>query len=155
LGRCNKNGKPKCDLGAGKAAFKAACHGLAQWQMFRLGWVHLCWLEAPIKAGTTVAVLVQVFSIWWLNAARIVYLIDETSPIRRYGFAYGTLTDHAESGEERFLVEWHEDDTVWYDLLAFSRPQHLLAKIGRPLVRQFQKRFAADSLQAMESVKQV
>jgi uncharacterized protein (UPF0548 family) len=26
-------------------------------------------------------------------------------PVRRFGFAYGTLPDHVESGEERFTVE--------------------------------------------------
>jgi len=30
---------------------------------------------------------------------------NEEEPIQRYGFAYGTLPDHAETGEERFLVE--------------------------------------------------
>jgi uncharacterized protein (UPF0548 family) len=28
---------------------------------------------------------------------------------RRYGFAYGTLAEHAESVEERFVLEWHVD----------------------------------------------
>ena len=137
-------------LGSGKMAFTAACKALEKWQMFDLGWVQLCWPDAPLKEGATVAVLVNVFGIWWLNATRIVYLIDDPSPNCRFGFAYGTLTDHAESGEERFMIEWREDDTVWYDLLAYSRPHHPLAKIGRPLVRHFQKRFAADSLSAMQ-----
>lgn len=142
----------RIELGTGEAVFQSACRALSQWQMFNIGWVELCWPDAPIKEGMTVGVLISLFGMWWLNATRIVYLIEETTPIRRYGFAYGTLTDHAESGEERFSVEWREDDTVWYDLLAFSRPRHPLAKIGRPLVRQFQKRFAADSLLAMQKL---
>jgi uncharacterized protein (UPF0548 family) len=47
-------------------------------------------------------------------------------------------------------VEWrHEDDTVWYDILAFSRPNQLPAKIAKPYARTLQKRFAIDSKQAM------
>ena len=69
-----------------------------------------------------------------LNACRIVYTIDsggdEDGVIKRYGFAYGTLAEHAERGEERFSVEWHaEDDSVWYDLFAFSWPNHRLARL--------------------------
>lgn len=142
----------RVQLGEGEAVFTAACRALECWQMFNLGWVQLCWPDAPIQEGTTVAILVNLYGIWWLNASRIVYPIDETAPIRRYGFAYGTLTDHAESGEERFSVEWREDDTVWYDLLAFSRPHHILARIGRPLARRTQKRFAAESLAAMQEL---
>jgi len=33
--------------------------------------------------------------------------IDDDGPIKRFGFAYGTL-DHAESGEARFAVEWDQ-----------------------------------------------
>lgn len=139
----------RIQIGRGRADFEAGCAALARWQMFDLGWVHLCWPDSPLQEGTTVAILIHIFGVWWLNASRIVYLIDETEPVRRFGFAYGTLTDHAEKGEERFSVEWREDDTVWYDLLAFSRPHHPLAKIGRPLARQIQKRFAKDSLAAM------
>ena len=83
--------------------------------------------------------------------------MDEQGPVQRYGFAYGTLPEHAESGEERFTVEWHEaDDAVWYDILAFSRPQQLLAQLGYPFTRRLQKRFARDSAAAMRrAVKSV
>jgi uncharacterized protein (UPF0548 family) len=70
--------------------------------------------------------------------------------VERFGFAYGTLPDHAERGEERFTVEWHHhDDTVWYDILAFSRPNQFLSGLAYPLVRQLQKRFARDSRAVM------
>ena len=66
---------------------------------------------------------------------------------RRFGFAYGTLPDHVECGEERFTVECGQDDSVWYDILAFSRPRHPLAKLGQPLVRRWQKQFAQEPWQ--------
>lgn len=134
-------------LGSGPAAWDAARTAIRSWQMFRLGWVEVHGTEAPLAPGLTVAPLAHAFGVWFLNACRVVYLIDEE---RRFGFAYGTLADHAERGEERFLVEWREDDSVWYDLLAFSRPGHWLTWLGFPVVRRLQKRFAAGSLAAME-----
>jgi uncharacterized protein (UPF0548 family) len=98
-----------------------------------------------------VAVIARLFGLWWLNACRIVYVVDEGGPVQRYGFAYGTLLEHAESGEERFTVEWHEpDDAVWYEILAFSRPHHVLARLGYSLARRLQRRFARDSAAAMQ-----
>lgn len=55
-----------------------------------------------------------------------------------------------EPSEERFTVEWNRvDGSVWYDLYAFSRPWHPLARLGYPLGRALQKRFARDSKHAM------
>src|SRR5262249_59558205 len=78
-------------------------------------------------------------------------VVGGTGPVQRLGFAYGTLPEHAESGEERFTVERHEqDDAVWYDILAFSRPQQLLARWGYLFARRLQKRFARGSAAAMQ-----
>ena len=92
----------------------------------------------PIAEGETAVVLVRAFGLWFVNAARIVYVIDEP---RRFGFAYGTLPGHAERGEERFLVEWLSDDSVWYDLDALSRPRYWAARLAYPLTRHLQHRF--------------
>ena len=96
------------------------------------------------------AVLARSGGLWWANAVRIVYVVDETEPRREFGFAYGTLPGHAVSGEERFLVEWdQESGNVYYNILAFSRPQQILARLGYPWVRRVQKRFGRDSAAAM------
>lgn len=137
-------------LGGGATAFAAACAALRGWAMFDLGWLELMPADAAIETDMTVCVRVRHFGLWSLNACRIVYVVDEDGPVKRYGFAYGTLRDHAERGEERFTVEWNrEDDTVWYDILAYSTPRHPLARLGYPLARAMQKRFARDSLEAM------
>jgi len=137
-------------LGTGAGSFARARRGLQQWRMFDLEWVELMWPDTPIEAGAAVAVAVHQFGLWSLNACRIVYGITEEGSVERYGFAYGTLPGHMESGEELFSIEWrHDDDSVWYDILAFSRPRHFLARIGYPVSRTLQKRFAKDSLQAM------
>jgi uncharacterized protein (UPF0548 family) len=57
-------------------------------------------------------------------------VVDEDGPVSRYGFAYGTLADHGESGEERFTVEWNRSsDKVFYDILAFS-PASAVSQTG-------------------------
>jgi uncharacterized protein (UPF0548 family) len=143
-------------LGAGEATFARAVVALKNWQHFELGWVRIVPAGTPVEVGATVAVLAKPFGTWSLNACRVVYLIDEreqkidaAGEVTKIGFAYGTLPDHAECGEERFTTEWHaSDDSVWYDILAFSRP-NLLARMGYPFTRRLQKRFARDSLAAM------
>ncbi len=137
-------------LGAGEKVFAAAKDALERWQQFRLGWLEASPEDTPIKEGQVVAILARSIGLWWLNACRIVVVVDEDGPVRRFGFAYGTLPDHAGSGEERFLVEWdRKDDSVWYDILAFSRPRHFLARLGYPWVRRTQKKFGRESAGVM------
>ena len=137
-------------LGKGEDTWQGAANAIRAWKMFSMPWVSLQWPSAPILVGTDVAVSVHHFGFYSLNACRVVYVVDEEGPIKRFGFAYGTLAEHAESGEERFTIEWNrDDDRVWYDILAFSRPQQVLARVGYPLSRLLQKRFAAGSKAAM------
>lgn len=56
-----------------------------------------------------------------------------------------------QSGEERFLVEWRDDDSVWYDILAFSRPGHFLAAATYPAARFYQRQFAKQSMRAVQA----
>ena len=138
-------------LGYGADVWSGAVKAINNWQMFKMRWLQLCWPSAPITAGTNVAVLIRHFGFWSLNAARIVYVVEESSgSVERHGFGYGTLLDHAESGEERFYVEREtRDDSVWYDLLAFSRPRAVPARLAFPLARWLQQRFREDSKAAM------
>ncbi len=137
-------------LGRGEETFARAVDALRGWRMFDVGWVRICWPSTPIQVGEAAAVLGKHYGFWSLNACRVVYLIKEEDEVQRSGFAYGTLTEHAESGEERFTVEWNEDDEVWYDLYAFSKPNNALARIGKPFARALQRRFARDSMRAMK-----
>ena len=137
-------------LGAGQAIFQGARDAINGWEMFNVDWVEVHTSDGPIAPRMDVAILARVLGVWYLNACRIVYLIDETGATETYGFAYGTLRDHAESGEERFTVVWdHADDSVRYEQFAFSQPNNLLTRLNYPLARTAQKRFAKDALAAM------
>jgi uncharacterized protein (UPF0548 family) len=135
-------------IGHGLDRFKAARAAVDDWKMFDLPWVELFPSRPDIRVGTAVAVAVSHLGFWSVNISRIVYVVNEESS---YGFAYGTSLCHSEEGEERFLVE-HDPatDEVWYDLKAFSKPKHPLARVGYPISRYLQKRFARESLAAMK-----
>lgn len=159
-------------LGSGELAFEAACEALRKWRHFELGWIDLYPPSAPLQTDQPVAVVAHVLGCHVLNACRIVYRFgaptievsdggvsdgeasdDEAhDQVKRFGFAYGALPDHAEAGEERFTIEWRkDDDSVWYDLLADSRPNRWFSWLAYPLTRRLQKRFAGESLAAMKS----
>jgi uncharacterized protein (UPF0548 family) len=137
-------------LGRGEAVFARAREVLERWGQFHLGWVEAWPPDTTIQTGEVVAVMSRQFGLWWLSACRIVSVVDEMEPVARFGFAYGTLPDHAGTGEERFLIEWDRgSDEVWYDILAFSRPRWLVARLGYPYMRRLQKRFGRESAAAM------
>ena len=140
-------------VGEGEADFRAACAALRGWRMFPGPWTKIFPEHAPIREGQTVAMQAHALGFWWLNACRIVYVLDETRAdgpvVRRFGFAYGTLNAHVEQGEERFSVELHADGSVWYDLRAFSQPRFWPVRLGKPLARRLQRRFVRESKAAM------
>lgn len=137
-------------LGQGAAVYLAACQALQQWRMFPPGWTEISPQGAALVIDQDVAVLARVFGVWWLNACRIISVIDETGPVRRFGFTYATLPGHVEMGEELFLVERDADDCVWYRIRAVSRPRYWLVKLAYPLARWLQRRFRRDSMRAMQ-----
>ena len=125
--------------------FEAAKAAIDAWQPFGHDWITVV-APGPPRVGTCVAVVAHVAGLWWVDISRVVYTIDEPD---RYGFAYGTLPMHAERGEERFEVI-RTADTVRYEVLAFSKPNHILAKLGAPFARRAQKAFARGSIAAMQ-----
>ena len=142
--------RTRVKLGVGEPVFRSAVVALRRWEQFNLGWVEAWPSNTPIRSSEVVAVMGRAIGVWWLNACRIVYIVDEQGPISKFGFAYGTLPGHVESGEERFLIEWdRSDDGVWYDIIAFSRPNQFSARLGYPVVRRLQKRFGRDSAASM------
>jgi uncharacterized protein (UPF0548 family) len=142
--------RTRMKLGEGEAVFRSAITALRRWEQFRLGWVEAWSPDTPIQPGEVVAVMGRAIGVWWLNACRIVYIVDEAGPISKFGFAYGTLPGHVESGEERFLIEWNRgDNSVWFEIVAFSRPNHFLTRFGYPVVRRLQKQFGRDSVASM------
>lgn len=135
-------------IGNGLACFDRAKAALAAWKHFDLGWVEVFPRNAPLDSGTVVTILVRHLGFWSLNGCRVVYGLGDR--VTNFGFAYGTLVSHAESGEEIFEVRLHpESDEVTYRIRAVSRPRAMIARLGYPMVRVLQARFRRDSAEAM------
>ena len=100
----------RVQLGTGQETFERAKAALRRWEMFNLGWVQLHGSDVPIAIDSTVAVVAKVWGLWLTNACWIVYVREETGPVETFGFAYGTLPAHVERGEERFLVQWDQQE---------------------------------------------
>src|ERR1700676_937668 len=71
-------------LGKGEIVFRTGRVALERWEQFRLGWVEAWPLDSPIKEGQVVAVIARLFGLWWLNACRVVYTVEEQGPVRRF-----------------------------------------------------------------------
>ena len=134
-------------VGRGEADFERARRALTAWKHFDLGWVAAIPRPPSIDVGTVVAVQIRHLRFWSLNGCRVVYQVEGDG---RFGFAYGTLTNHAESGEELFeLFLDPRSGDVMYRILAVSWPQDPLARLGQPFVRVLQARFRRDSAAAL------
>ncbi len=141
-------------LGHGTETFLAAKAALSRWQQFELGWVAARPTSTTIREGETICIVGRAAGLYWLNACRIVYVVDDSMHTPKFGFAYGTLPAHMEKGEERFLVEMDQQGDVWYDILAFSRPNRWITWIVFYYMRRLQKRFARQSAARMKSLVQ-
>jgi uncharacterized protein (UPF0548 family) len=137
-------------LGKGQGAFEKAKSALRDWKAYALGWTKIHPNTHP-EEHKTFSVEVNHFGFYSLGSLRIVYVVDEP---KRFAYAIGTLPGHVEKGEERFMLEWLPDDSVHYDLFAFSKPQHVFVYLGYPVARQLQKKFARDSKAAMQKAVQ-
>ena len=137
-------------IGHGQDAFERARAALTAWRQFDVGWIETFPRHAPIEVGTNLAVLIRHVGLWSLNGCRVLYSGVAPTDVFRFGVAYGTLTNHAESGEELFEVFIDaQTDEVSYRIRARSWPQALITRVGQPVVRVLQARFRRDSAVAM------
>lgn len=138
-------------IGSGMEDFELARAALMSWRHLDIGWLAVDPRTPDVAAGSVVAVLVHHLGFWSLNACRVLYTVGPgAGDCARFGFAYGTLTNHAEGGEELFEVFVEPGGRVMYRIRAVSWPRAALARAGYPLVRWLQARFRRDSAGAMK-----
>lgn len=102
-----------------------------------------------ITAGMTARLTLHLWRFRFNAPVKIVYVIDEPG---RSGFAYGTMAGHPESGEEAWVVEHRDDDSVWLTIRMFSRPSTPLYRLASPVLRSVQKRYTKRYLRALHPV---
>lgn len=106
-------------LGSGEETWREACEALDAWRMFPV-WAEVSRQEVKgQEVGQIVAMMVRICGLWWVNPCRILRRCDSAST---HGFVYGTLPEHAECGEEQFVIERRPDGRVWYAIRAFRTP---------------------------------
>ncbi|MHA3022295.1 DUF1990 domain-containing protein [Mycobacterium sp. BMJ-28] len=120
-------------IGHGRARFDEAADAVMHWGMQRGAGVLV---RADGDTATVGAEVVVGFGP--LRApCRVVYLLAEQN---RRGFAYGTLPGHPESGEELFTVRYDPGtDTVYAEVIAFSRHGTWWSKLGGPITAVAQR----------------
>ncbi|MGH9231115.1 MAG: DUF1990 family protein [Acidimicrobiales bacterium] len=136
-------------VGHGDEAFAAAVEGIRRWQLHRRQGFRIAPDDPPVEVGTAVAVDVPLVAIHVIATCRIAWVVDEAD---RFGFGYGTLAIHPESGEEAFVVErdaGRGDGGVRLAITAFSRPRHPLVRLAGPLARWQQARATQGYLDAL------
>lgn len=120
-----------------RTGFEEAAGALLHWQVHLRAGLTVAASAARAEPGTLVELGFGAGPIRVHAPCRVVHVVDE--PYRR-GFAYGTLPGHPERGEESFVVERHEDGTVRFTVIAFSRPARRSARVAGPVARLLQKR---------------
>ncbi len=116
--------------------WNAAKAAIRQWSGHRSKGAVLAPPTPPLAEGSTMAFAVRVMGIWASGTCRIVRLIDEE---RAFGFSYGTLPHHPETGEEMFAARDNGDGTVTFRVAAFSKPAGLLTSVLGPIGRLIQR----------------
>lgn len=156
-------------VGKGRQAYSRAKEYVRQWKHMDLGWVDTN--KPPTQVGDVVVVMGKVLGLLWMRNPMTITFQEEqqaTIPGRsvtagrqvpksskkgmRYDIGNTTVEGHSLAGAERFSVQWcKEDDSVWYEILAVSRPATLLAIASYPLARFYQSKFRRDSTAAVQA----
>ncbi|HEU4756715.1 MAG TPA: DUF1990 family protein [Agromyces sp.] len=76
----------------------------------------------------------------------VVYVVDEPE---RIGFAYGTTGDAPESGEESFLLEHRDDDSVWLTIRSALQARGGVRRVLAPWVRRRRRELTKRELRAL------
>jgi uncharacterized protein (UPF0548 family) len=133
-------------VGSGSADFQRSVEALRGWRAHLHAGALLSPPQPDIVPGATVLAAIRVLVVFAIVPCRIVYVTDED---RRFGFAYGTLPGHPERGEEAFHVALADDGVVTFQIVAFSSPANLLARLGHPVNRLIQARVTGRYLEGI------
>jgi uncharacterized protein (UPF0548 family) len=139
-------------IGSGQQVFADAAGAIAGWQVQLRAGLRVSASKPTAVVGTDAVLRLGIGPLRLSAPCRVVYTVDQP---RRWGFAYGTLPGHPESGEEAFIVEYHNDETVSFTITAFSRPSTAMARLAGPAGYLIQDRITSRYLQSLRPVRLV
>lgn len=99
-----------------------------------------------VSPGATVRVHGRIRGMRADAQLRVIYVIEEP---RRVGYALGTVDGSVISGEESFVLEWRDNDEVWFTVRAFDRPVAALYRLLPPLVARRRRELFRGYLRAI------
>jgi uncharacterized protein (UPF0548 family) len=99
-----------------------------------------------VGAGTTIRVSGRVKGLRADAELRVIFAVEEP---RRVGFALGTVSDSVVSGEESFMIDWYENDEVWFTVRAFDAPRAMLYRLLPGLTRRRRRELFTRYLRAI------
>lgn len=137
-------------VGTGQARFDQVARALLAWDMHRRAGLGVRASPDVVVPGAVAVLRLGVGPLAISAPVRVVYLVDEP---RRQGFAYGTLPGHPESGEEAFVLELHEDESIVFAITAFSRPATWPARAAGPVGRHIQSRVTERYLRSVGDLR--
>ncbi|GAA3770747.1 hypothetical protein GCM10022240_23730 [Microbacterium kribbense] len=89
-----------------------------------------------VGSGTTLRVHGRVAGMRADAELRVIFAVEEP---RRVGFALGTVGESVVSGEESFMVDWYDNDEVWFTVRAFDSARALGYRVMPALIRRRRK----------------
>ncbi|MFJ5725083.1 DUF1990 family protein [Streptomyces sp. NPDC093149] len=126
-------------VGRGRADLAAAGAAVTDWRMHRGSGARVRASAARAGAGVQVRVSLGLGPFRFTAPCLVIWAAYESD---RIGFGYGTLRGHPECGEESFVVELADDGTVWFTVMAFSRPAAWYSRLAGPVVPVMQRWYA-------------
>jgi uncharacterized protein (UPF0548 family) len=130
----------------GGNAFDSAVDALLSWQAEAGAGLRVEASDGRVRVGSLVDLYLGIAQAALRAPCRVVTVLDEP---RRRGFAYGTLPEHPESGEEAFVIEQTANEVV-FSVRVSSRPATLLARAGGPVTRLAQHGIIRRYLRALD-----
>ncbi len=123
-------------IGNGNAAFGRGKDAIRSWQAHRHAGATLMPPAPALEEGAELVGVVKLGLAFVTTPCRIVYVTDDEDA---FGFGYGTLPGHPEAGEEAFHVIRGPGGEIRFEIVSFSRPADLLARLGGPVATLTQK----------------
>lgn len=135
-------------VGHGEETYRKVGYALMHWEVNSEAGFFVQPQHLSVREGERVGVVLGVAPFIGVSAiCEVVAVIAEGN---RTGFAYGTLPGHPQRGEESFVLEHREDDSVVMVVTAVSKPEAWYVKLAGPLARSKQSSATKRYLDAAE-----
>ncbi|TQJ32069.1 DUF1990 family protein [Microbacterium sp. SLBN-146] len=99
-----------------------------------------------VAGGTTVRVEGRAGAYNVSGELRVIFAVEEQ---RRIGFALGTVGGSVVSGEESFMLDWHDNDEVWFTVRAFDAPASFVYRLIPAFTRRRRRELFSRYLRAI------